>query len=243
MFEEQLFTRVGSKLGGLCTINSEPPKRFYFLEVLKVLNSNYIIRLEEPKDFREVENLTRKAFWNVYQPGCDEHFFLHNYRNLTDFIGELDYVIEVDGKIVAHIMYSKAEIKCDDGRIFPIAIFGPVSVLPDYQHKGYGTEIINFTMEEAKQLGHGAIAITGNPEYYHRFGFTDAQSFNVYYMDIPRNEPTPFFMIKELQKGYLDGVTGNYRNPKGYQVDKDALEEYDKTFPSKIKEKRPGQLV
>lgn len=210
---------------------------------IKMQNNNYIIRLEEPKDFREVENLTREAFWNVYQPGCMEHFILHNYRNLTDFIGGLDYVIELDGKIVAHIMYSKAEIKCDDGKIIPIAIFGPVSVLPEYQHKGYGSKIITYTMEKAKQLGYGAIAITGNPEYYHRFGFTDAHSFDVYYMDIPRDEPTPFFMMKELQEGYFDGVSGNYHDPEGYQIDNNALEEYDKTFPPKVKEKCPGQLV
>ncbi len=208
-----------------------------------MLNSNYIIRLEEPKDFCEVENLTREAFWNVYQPGCMEHFILHNYRNLNDFIGELNYVIEMNEKIVAHIMYSKAEIKCDDGRIIPIAIFGPVSVLPEYQHKGYGSKIITYTMKKAKQLGYGAIAITGNPAYYHRFGFTDGQSFHVYYMDNPRDEPTPFFMVKELQEGYLSEIIGTYTDPQGYQVDNDALEEYDKAFPPKIKEKHPDQLV
>ena len=94
-----------------------------------------IIRLEEPKDYREVEHLTREAFWNIYRPGCMEHYVLHCYRSRPEFVKELDYVVEEAGKIVAHIMYSYAQITGDDGRTVPILIFGPVSVLPEEQGK------------------------------------------------------------------------------------------------------------
>ena len=98
---------------------------------------DYIIRLETKRDYKEVENVTREAFWNVYRPGCMEHYVLHCYRGREDFIKELDFVMEQDGEIIGHVMYSKAEIKADDGRKIPIMTFGPISILPEYKRKGY----------------------------------------------------------------------------------------------------------
>lgn len=57
------------------------------------------IRLEKPEDYRTVEELTREAFWNVYVPGCTEHFMIHNLRNHKEFIKELDLVAELDVKL------------------------------------------------------------------------------------------------------------------------------------------------
>jgi Predicted acetyltransferase len=208
-----------------------------------MVKSDASIRLETSADWTEVENLTREAFWNVYRPGCMEHYVLHCYRSLPEFIPELSCVMETDHKIIAHIMYSKAEVVCDDGKRIPIMIFGPVSVLPEYQGKGYGSRLIVYTLEKAKNLGCGAVAITGNPAYYNRFGFRDGQSFRIYYANVPRGEPTPFFMIKELKPGYLDGVIGTYTDPDGYFVDDSEVDAFDKSFPPKVKEKRPGQLV
>lgn len=205
--------------------------------------SNYIIRPETERDYRITENLTREAFWNVYQPGCDEHYILHTYRPRPEFIPELTCVLETEGKIAAHIMYSRAVIRTDDGRELPAALFGPVSVHPDFQRQGYGSAIIRYTMEQARKMGIGAITISGNPKYYYRFGFVDAQSKGIYYGDVPRSEPTPFFMVKELIPGYLDGVVGTYHDPEGYFVDPADVEKFDRQFPPKVKEKCPGQLV
>ena len=138
------------------------------------------IQLEEPKDCREVENLTREAFWNKYRPGCMEHYVLHQYRDRPEFVRELDYVIEEEGKIVAHIMYSRASITADDGRTLPIMIFGPVSVLPEEQGKGYGSRLIRHTLELAEQMGCGAVAITGDPGYYHRNNIVSCSSVGIY---------------------------------------------------------------
>lgn len=201
------------------------------------------IRLELPKDWREVENLTREAFWNKYRPGCTEHYVLHLFRDRTDFVKELDYVIEEDGRIVAHIMYCKSEIKCDDGRIVPIMTFGPVSVSPECQGKGYGSKLIRFTMEKARELGCGAIAITGNPDYYQRFGFVSGFSMHVHYAAVPREDEAPFFMVKELQPGYLEGITGTFQDPDGYMVEDRDVDAFDKGFSPKEKKKLPGQLV
>lgn len=214
-----------------------------YKEIITLVNDYCTVRLEMQKDWREVENLTREAFWNKYRPGCSEHFVLHQYRSRSDFVKELDYVIEEDGRILAHIMYANSEIICDNGRIIPILIFGPVSVLPECQGKGYGSKLIRFTMEKARELGCGAIAITGNPDYYNSFGFVSGHSMHIYYAAVSRDEEFPFFMVKELQKGYLTGVTGTYQDPVGYLVDDADVEAFDMNFSPKEKKKLPGQLV
>ncbi len=201
-----------------------------------------IIRLEEPKDYREVEHLTREAFWNKYRPGCMEHYVLHCYRSRPEFVKELDYVVEEAGKIVAHIMYSYAQITGDDGRTVPILIFGPVSVLPEEQGKSYGSRLIRHTLDLAEKMGCGAVAITGDPGYYHRFGFVSGSRLGIYYDGVPRSEEAPFFMVKELKEGFLRDITGVYRDPEGYCVEDAAVDAFDADFPTKEKKKLPGQL-
>lgn len=201
-----------------------------------------IIRKEEEKDYFEVENLVREAFWNVYRPGCFEHYVLHNFRNKDNFVKDLDYIIEDDGKIVAQIMYAMAKITTDDGHIIPLLVLGPVGVLPSLQRKGYGKAIINFTLDKAKELGFGAVALMGSPDYYPRFGFKPASSFNIYYEGMDRNVDAPFFMIKELKDGFLSGVSGVYSDPVEYNVDEKDVDEFDKKFPPKVKEKNENQL-
>ena len=192
-----------------------------------------IIRLEEPKDYREVEHLTREAFWNKYRPGCMEHYVLHCYRSRPEFVKELDYVVEEAGKIVAHIMYSYAQITGDDGRTVPILIFGPVSVLPEEQGKSYGSRLIRHTLDLAEKMGCGAVAITGDPGYYHRFGFVSGSRLGIYYDGVPRSEEAPFFMVKELKEGFLRDITGVYRDPEGYCVEDAAVDAFDADFPTK----------
>ena len=201
------------------------------------------IRLEEPRDYREVENLTREAFWNKYRPGCMEHYVLHCYRDRPEFMKELDYVMEEDGVIIAHIMYSRAQITGGDGRMIPILIFGPVSVLPEKQGRGYGGRLIRYTLGQAERLGWGAVAITGDPDYYHRFGFVSGTAMGVCYDGIPPTEEAPFFMVKELKEGFLRDVTGVYRDPEGYFVEDADVDAFDAGFPPKEKKKLPGQLV
>lgn len=201
-----------------------------------------IIRIETKKDFMITENITREAFWNVYQPGCSEHYVLHKFRELPHFVPELSLVMELDGNIVAHIMYSKAEVVCDNGDVVPIVVFGPLSVEPVHQGKGYGGELIIYSMDKAKDMGFGAIAITGDPAYYKRFGFVSGSSVNVYYAQMPRNEEAAFFMVKELIPGYLRGVIGTYFNPEGYLVDNTDVDIFDESFPPKVKQVLPGQL-
>ena len=129
------------------------------------------IRLEQPKDYREVENLTREAFWNVYRPGCTEHYVLNQYRTNPDFIPELDLVMEKDHQIIGHVMFSKAELMLDDGRRVPSWTFGPICIHPNYKRKGYGLKLLQFALEKARKMGIGFLCMEGNKEFYKHAGF------------------------------------------------------------------------
>lgn len=201
-----------------------------------------IIRLEEEKDYFETENLTREAFWNVYREGCFEHLIIHNLRKDKSFVKELDYCIEIDNKIIANIVYAKGKLKLENGNIREILIFGPVSVLPEYQKKGYGEKLINYTIEKAKELGFDAIVIMGNPNYYKKFGFESCSKYKIYYEGIDKKEETPFFMIKILNDNNIENLKGIYSDPDCYKANEKELEEFDKKFPFKIKEKIEGQI-
>lgn len=205
-------------------------------------HKDYKIRLEKKKDYKEVENLTREAFWNVYRPGCMEHYVLHIYRELDDFVKELDFVMEKDGKIIGHVMYSKAEITADDGRKIPIMTFGPISIHPDYKRKGYGKKLLDYSMKKAKEMGAGALCIEGNIDFYGKSGFVVASTKGIHYYAESREEEVPYFLVKELEEGFLDDITGVYHTPKGYFVDEKEVEEFDQQFVTKEKLKLPGQL-
>lgn len=203
------------------------------------MKNDYTIRLEKKEDYRTVENLTREAFWNVYRPGCNEHYVLHCFRESSDFIKELDFVMEKDSKIIGHIMYVHSEIKSDDGKIIPIVTFGPVSISPSFQGQGYGKALIQYSMDKAKEMGFNAIGITGNIKYYGRFGFVMGKTKNIRYAEDP---DAVYFFVKELNEGFLDNLSGTYKEPDGYFVDDKELELFDSEFPPKQKLKLPNQL-
>ena len=206
------------------------------------------IRLEQPQDWREVENLTREAFWNVYRPGCTEHYVLNQYRHNPDFIPELDFVMEEDGKIIGHVMFSKAEIILNDGSHFPSWTFGPISIHPDYKRKGYGLKLVNYALEKAKEMGIGLLQMEGNIDFYKHAGFDLASKFKIHYHDEPRDADVPYFLAQELIPDWLftNGIVeATYCPPKGYFVadeNPEAFEAYDATFPKKEKLRVPGQL-
>ena len=206
------------------------------------------IRLETPADYREVENLTREAFWNVYRPGCTEHYVLNQYRSNPDFIPELDYVMEEDGRLIGHVMFSKAELVLSDGTRKPSWTFGPISIDPQYKRKGYGLKLLQFALEKAREMGVGFLCMEGNIDFYKHAGFDLASRFNIHYHDMPGEEDVPFFLAQELIPGWLmaNGITeATYCPPKGYFVadeNPDAFEAYEANFPQKEKLRLPGQL-
>ena len=202
----------------------------------------FTIRYEEPKDFRVVENLIRESFWNVYRPGCSEHYVIHVLRNDPAFVKELDFVMEQDGNLIGQNMFMKTVINADDGHDVPVLTMGPICIAPELKRKGYGKAILDYSLEQAKALGYGAVLFEGNIGFYGKSGFDYARKFGIRYHDLPEGADDSFFLCRELIPGYLDGKTGVYQTPKGYYVDDADVEEFDKAFPYKEKLRLHGQI-
>ena len=207
------------------------------------MNKNdYVIRRERSDEHREVEHLIREAFWNVYRPGCLEHYVIHQLRNDPAFVHELDFVMEKDGRLVGQNMFMRACIKADDGRDIPIMTMGPICIHPDFKRKGFGKILLDYSLEKAAALGCGALCFEGNIHFYGKSGFDYASAFGIRYHGLPEGADASFFLCRELIPGYLDGVTGEYAPPEGYFVDEAEADEFDKGFPQKEKLVLPGQL-
>ncbi len=204
--------------------------------------NNVTIRLEKKEEYREVENLVRESFWNVYRQGCLEHYVLKCLREDPDFVPELDFVMEKDGRLIGQNMFMRTVIKADDGREIPIMTMGPICIAPELKRQGYGKMLLDYSLEKAAEMGCGALCFEGNIRFYGKSGFTYARDFGIRYHGLPEGADSSFFLCRELIPGYLDGVTGEYATPAGYFVDEDEAEAFDKTFPPKEKLKLPGQL-
>ncbi len=206
------------------------------------MKNDCIIRLEKTEEHRETEALVREAFWNVYRPGCLEHYVLNQLRNDKAFVPELNFVMEKDSRLIGQNMFMMAAIKADDGSDLPIMTMGPICISPELQGQGYGKILLDYSLEKAAELGCGALCFEGNINFYGKSGFTYASEFGIRYHGLPEGADASFFLCKELKKGYLDGISGEYTPPKGYFVDEAAAEEFDKQFPPKEKLKLPTQL-
>lgn len=206
------------------------------------MEKDYTIRFEATKDYREVENLIRESFWNIYRPGCSEHYVIHVLRDDPGFVKELDFVMEQNGKLIGQNMFMKTVIKADDGRDIPILTMGPICITPELKRKGYGKAILDYSLEKATELGFGAVLFEGNIDFYGKSGFEFARKFGIRYHDLPEGADDSFFLCRELIPGYLDGITGVYHTPQGYYVKDEEVEEFDKNFPPKEKLKLPGQI-
>ncbi len=207
------------------------------------MNKNdYTIRLERSEEHRDVENLVREAFWNVYRPGCSEHYVIHVLRDDPAFVKELDFVMEQDGRLIGQNMFMKTVIQADDGRVVPVLTMGPIGILPELKRQGYGKALLDYSLEKATELGFGAVLFEGNIDFYGKSGFDYADRFGIRYHDLPEDADASFFLCKELVPGYLDGVTGVYQTPQGYYVDDADVDAFDKAFPPKEKLKLPGQI-
>ena len=204
--------------------------------------SDVLIRPETKEDYGAVENLIRESFWNVYRPGCSEHYVIHVLRDDPAFVKELDFVMEKDGAIIGQNMFMRTVIESDDGRDIPVLTMGPICITPELKRKGFGNILLDYSLEKAAQLGYGAVLFEGNIGFYGKSGFDYASRFDIRYHDLPEDADSSFFLCRELIPGYLDGITGVYQTPAGYYVDDADVEEFDRNFPPKEKLKLPGQI-
>ena len=207
------------------------------------MNKNdYVIRPERKEEYRAVEELVREAFWNVYRPGCSEHYVIHVLRGDPAFVKELDFVMEQDGNLIGQNMFMRTIIEADGGRTIPVLTMGPIGITPELKGKGYGKALLDYSLEKAAETGAGAVLFEGNIGFYGKSGFDYAGKFGIRYHDLPEDADASFFLCKELIPGYLDGITGVYQTPQGYYVKDEDVDEFDKEFPPKEKLKLPGQI-
>ena len=207
------------------------------------MNKNdYVIRLERKEEYRAVEELVREAFWNVYRPGCSEHYVIHVLRGDPAFVKELDFVMEQDGNLIGQNMFMRTIIEADDGRTIPVLTMGPIGITPELKGKGYGKALLDYSLEKAAETGAGAVLFEGNIGFYGKSGFDYAGRFDIRYHDLPEDADASFFLCKELIPGYLDGITGVYQTPQGYYVKDEDVEAFDKGFSPRKKLKLPGQI-
>lgn len=204
-----------------------------------------IIRRERPADYRTVENLVRESFWNLYRPGCMEHYVLKCLRQSERFIPELAFVLEKNGEIIGQNVFVQAEIKCDDGSLLPITTMGPICIAPAYQRQGYGKILLDYTLQKAAAYGCKALCFEGNIDFYGKSGFVMAAAKNIRYHGLPEGADSSFFLCKELVPGYLADISGEYATPRCYFVayeKREDFELYDASFPVKQKMVLPGQI-
>jgi predicted N-acetyltransferase YhbS len=199
-------------------------------------------RGERREDHRAVEEMIRESFWNVYRPGCSEHYVIHMLRKDPAFVKELDFVMEKDCRLIGQNMFMRTVINADDGRDIPVLTMGPICITPELKRKGYGKILLDYSLEKAAALGYGAVLFEGNIGFYGKSGFDYAEKSGIRYHDLPEGADASFFLCKELIPRYLSDITGVYQTPQGYYVDDADVEEFDKDFPPKVKLKLPGQI-
>ena len=190
------------------------------------------IRNEAKKDFRKAEEITREGFWNHFQPGASEHFILHNLRKSPDFIKELDFVMEADGEIIGNIVFSKAKIIKKSGKFTEVITFGPVTILPDYQRKGRGRQLICHAIQAAQDMGFKAILIYGDIRIYGHMGFRLAEKYDITTSD---GYYAVGLLAYELQPKALENISGRFEESPAYEIDESALEAFDASFEKKEK--------
>ena len=206
------------------------------------MHQHYTIRPETQNDHRQVEELIRDAFWNVYRPGCSEHLVMHILRDDPAFVQPLDLVMEENGRIIGQNMFMRTVIMADSGGQVDVLTMGPICIAPGLQRRGLGRRLLDDSLARAAALGFGAVLFEGSIGFYGGSGFRYASDFGIRYHDLPEDADASFFLCKELIPGYLDGVTGVYLTPPGYYVDDAQVEAFDKDFPPREKRKLPGQI-
>ena len=197
-----------------------------------------VIRAEVPADHRAVEEMTREAFWNVYAPGCEEHYLVHHLRSQPDFIPQLSLVAELEGELVGHVIYTKCRLTDETGKEKEVLTFGPLTVRPGFQRRGIGKALLKRSFDIAREMGYEAVVIFGNPGNYVGRG---VQSYKKFGVSTPTGKFPCAMLVKELAPGALAGHRWVYRESPAYEADPAGFEAFDAAFPPKKKGWRPSQ--
>ena len=170
------------------------------------------LRHEAPADRRAVETLVREAFWNVYKPGCDEHYYLHLLRQSP--------------------ACASSSIELEAGGYLDTVTFGPLAVLPSFQGKGLARALVCHALRQAQALGEQAVVILGDPRHYGRYGFWCGERWGI---SLENGQYLPGLQAVELAPGSLANAAGRFREGFAYAPDAAALDAFDALFLVKEK--------
>lgn len=198
----------------------------------------FIIRLERPEDVIAVEALTREAFWNLHVPGCSEHLAARQLRASRDFLPELDLVAVEDGRLIGNIMFTRSRVVGSMNENFETITFGPVSVLPECQNRGVGRSLIERGLMLAREAGHSAVIIYGNPDYYKKYGFRSGRDYGILTAD---GKYHAALLVLPLVPSALNGVSGRFLESEAFETDPEQLEAFERLFPPREKLVTPSQ--
>lgn len=197
-----------------------------------------IIRNEREADRETVEHITRRAFYNLYIPGCVEHYLVHMMREHRDFIPELDFVAELDGQVAGTIMYTRSKLSDEQGNEKDIITFGPLCLAPEHQRKGLGKRLMEHSFQRAAELGYDVVVIFGSPVNYVSSGFQSCKRYNVC---LDNGKFSAAMLVKELKAGALDGRTWHYSDSPVMAIDEAAAQAYDDGLEPMEKKHLPSQ--
>ncbi|MNU60176.1 acetyltransferase [compost metagenome] len=180
------------------------------------MNLKINIRKEEKEDFKVVFDLIQRAFENEEFTDHQEQFLVERLRNSDAFVPELSLVAEIDGEIAGYVLLTKLKIIADDLKETASLAMAPVAVLPEYQGKGIGGQLILAAHEKAKELGFHSIILLGHQDYYPRFGYEMAKRYGI---KLPFDVPDENCMAIELSEGALQNARGTVRYPKEFGIE------------------------
>ncbi|MFC1909135.1 GNAT family N-acetyltransferase [Chloroflexota bacterium] len=156
-----------------------------------------VIRPETPEDSAAVRNINEEAFGSSIEAGLVEKLRLRQAYTLS--------LVAADGdKVIGHILFSPVTIESGIASFGALGL-GPMAILPSYQRKGVGSQLVHAGLQECKCLGHEIVVVLGHPDYYLRFGFVPTSTYGI---KCEYDVPDEAFMVLELSKGVLSGRSG-----------------------------------
>lgn len=198
------------------------------------------IRKAEPGDRRAVEEMTQRAFWNLYHKGCDEHYLVHKLWTCKDYLPEISRIAVKDGEVIGAILYTRSKVQGEDGS-HDVVTFGPLCVAPEWQGCGVGEWLVQETSKLARMAGHQGMIIFGAPDYYSRFGFLPCDHFGITTAD---GKNFDAFMGIELKPGGLQGIHGAFHEADVFgELLPEDVEKFNAAFPALVKQYFPAQWI
>ena len=196
------------------------------------------IRKERESDWYETEAMTRRAFFNKFVPGCNEHLLVHKLRSHPAYLPEFSRVAVADGHVVGTILYFLSKVQAGNREI-PVPSFGPLCADHRYKNHGIGAKLLESTLPLVKAAGYPGVIIVGEPDYYPKHGFIRAGSLGL--TDGDGNVYDPF-MALEFTPGALAIPGGRFLEPEGLcELPEAELAEFDRQFPYLMPAIRPCQ--